>query len=72
MAKVWMTCEVVGGEISRTDGAEKAGIIEIAWYAKSQLAGEVVFPPPLIRYAWDRLRSKNWQVECLPTRKADF
>jgi ADP-ribose pyrophosphatase YjhB (NUDIX family) len=72
MIKVWMVCEVVEGNISKTDKAEKEGIIEAAWYTKAQLAGEVVFPPPLIQHDWDQLRSKNWQVECLPTRKADF
>ena len=72
MIKVWMICDVVEGNISKTDEAEKEGIIEAAWYTKAQLAGEVVFPPPLIQHDWDQLRSKNWQVECLPTRKADF
>jgi len=72
MIKVWMICEVVEGETSRTDGAEMEGIIEAAWYAKAQLAGEVVFPPPLIQHDWDQLRSEKRQVECLPTRKADF
>jgi ADP-ribose pyrophosphatase YjhB (NUDIX family) len=72
MIKVWMVCEVIEGNISKTDGAEKEGIIEAAWFTKAQLAGEVVFPPPLIQHDWDQLRSENWQVECLPTRKADF
>jgi len=72
MIKVWMICEVVEGNISRTDEAEKEGIIQTAWYTKAQLAGEVVFPPPLIQHDWDQIRSENWQVVCLPTRKADF
>ena len=72
MIKVWMICEVVEGNISRTDEAEKEGIIQAAWYTKAQLAGEVVFPPPLIQHDWDQFRSENWQVVCLPTRKADF
>ena len=72
MIKVWMICEVVEGNISKTDEAEKEGIIEAAWYTKVQLTGEVVFPPPLIQHDWDQLRSENWQVECLPTRKANF
>ena len=72
MIKVWMVCEVVEGKICKTHGAEKEGIIEAAWYTTAQLTGEVVFPPPLIQHDWDQLRSENWQVECLPTRKADF
>ena len=72
MIKVWMICEVVEGNICKTDGALKEGIIEAAWYPKAQLSAEVAFPLPLIQHDWVRLRSENWQVECLPTRKADF
>jgi ADP-ribose pyrophosphatase YjhB (NUDIX family) len=72
MIKVWMTCDILDGNICRTDGAVKEGIVQVAWYTKAQLAGEVVFPPPLIQRDWAQFRSENWQVECLPTRKADL
>ena len=72
MIKIWMSCEVVEGNICRTNGAEKEGIIQAAWYTKNQLTGEVVYPPPLIQNDWDLLRSENWKVECLPTRKANL
>jgi ADP-ribose pyrophosphatase YjhB (NUDIX family) len=72
MIKVWMICDVVGGNICGNNGAEKEGIIQAARYTKAQLAGEIVFPPPLIQHDWDQMRSENWQVECLPTRKANF
>ena len=72
MSKVWMICEVVEGEVRRTEEAEKEGIIEAAWYTKDQLANEVVFPAALIQHEWAQLRSKNWQVKCLPSRKANF
>jgi 8-oxo-dGTP pyrophosphatase MutT (NUDIX family) len=72
MSKIWMICEVVRGEVRRTEGAEKEGIIEASWFTKAELAGEVVFPPPLIQHDWNHLRSENWQVECLPSRKAGF
>jgi len=72
MSKVWMTCHVVEGDVCRTKGAEKEGIIEAAWFTKAQLAGEVVFPPPLNQHDWNQLRSENWRVECLPSRKAGF
>ncbi len=58
--------------LEETEGKEMEGIIEAAWFTKAQLAGEVIFPAPLIEYDWNRLRSKNWQVECLPSRKAAF
>jgi 8-oxo-dGTP pyrophosphatase MutT (NUDIX family) len=72
MCKVWMVCEVVEGRIRRTEGAEKEGIIEAGWFTRAGLAGEVVFPPPLMRYDWDQLRSEDWQVACLPSRKTSF
>ena len=72
MSKVWMICEVVGGDVRKTEGAEKEGIIEAAWFTRAQLAGEVVFPPPLNQHDWNQLRSENWRVECLPSRKAGF
>jgi 8-oxo-dGTP pyrophosphatase MutT (NUDIX family) len=72
MIKVWMICEVVEGNICKTDGAKEEGIIKAAWFTKSQLAGEIVFPLALVQHDWDQLWSENWQVECLPTRKAIF
>jgi hypothetical protein len=32
MSKVWMICKIVEGEVRRTEGAEKEGIIEAAWF----------------------------------------
>jgi len=72
MSKVWMTCQVVEGEVCRTDEAQKEGIIEAAWFTRNQLTGEVVFPHPLVEYDWDQLRSESWQALCLPNRKAGF
>jgi len=72
MCKIWMICDYIGGEICSTDEAKREGIVEAAWFTKSQLRGEVVFPQPLIHYDWDQLRSENWQVECLPSRAADM
>lgn len=72
MNKIWMTCQVIEGEVYRTEGAEKEGIIEAAWFTEDQLTGEMVFPPTLMECDWNQLRSETWQVKCLPTRKASF
>jgi ADP-ribose pyrophosphatase YjhB (NUDIX family) len=79
MSKVWMTCEVVNGQISNTEGAKKEGIIEVGWFTRElgwftreQLAGEVVFPPTLMQHDWAQLQADGWTVECLPSRKIDF
>ena len=72
MIKVWMICEVVGGKVRRTEGAEKEGILQAAWFTRNQLISEVVFPPALMEHDWDQLRSENWEVKCMPSRKANF
>ncbi len=72
MMKVWMVCEVVEGEVCRTEGAEKESIIEAGWFTREQLVNEVVYPSPVVEHNWEELRSKTWQVECLPSRKANF
>ena len=72
MIKVWMICEVVGGIVCKTAGAQQEGIIEAGWFTKSQLADEIVFPSPLMQHDWNQLRSKNWPVECLPSLMAGF
>ena len=72
MIKVWMICHVVAGEVRRTKGAEAEGIIQVGWFTRAQLAGEVVFPSPLRQYDWRTLCGETWQVLCLPCRNADF
>jgi 8-oxo-dGTP diphosphatase len=72
MSKVWMTCEVVDGQISKTEGAKKEGIIEVGWFTREQLAGEVVYPALLMQYDWGELQGDRWKVECLPSREASF
>jgi hypothetical protein len=67
-----MICEVVEGRIRRTAEAEKEGIIETGWFTRTQLASEVVFPPLLIQFDWDQLRSEDWEVVCLPSREMRF
>lgn len=72
MIKVWMTCQVVDGELRDTKEGEKEGIIEVGWFTKEQLNGEVVFPALLMEHDWDQLQSEQWSVECLPSRTAEF
>lgn len=72
MSKVWMACEVADGQISNTEEARKEGIIEVGWFTKELLAGEIVFPTLLIQHDWSRLQDDGWKVKCLPSRKANF
>lgn len=72
MSKVWMTCEVAYGHISNTEEAKKEGIIEVGWFTREQLAGEVVFPPTLMQHDWAQIQADGWTVECLPSQKTRF
>jgi ADP-ribose pyrophosphatase YjhB (NUDIX family) len=70
--KVWMVCDVIEGEVHKTEDAQKEGIIEASWFTKDQLASEVVFPSSLMQHEWEHIRIETWQVECFPFRKANF
>ncbi len=72
MIKIWMVCEIDGGEVQKTKEAEKEKIIEAAWFTKSQLANEIVFPALIMQHDWETFRTETPQVECLPSRKARF
>jgi 8-oxo-dGTP pyrophosphatase MutT (NUDIX family) len=72
LSKVWMICEIVAGELERTEGAVLENILEAGWFTKEQLLNEIVFPPTLMAHAWEEIRSESWQVEILPSRTARF
>jgi 8-oxo-dGTP diphosphatase len=72
MSKTWMLCEVVSGEVTRTLGAIDEGITHAGWFTRSQLAGETVYPPPVMEQDWSRFAMDGWQAVCLPSRKAEF
>lgn len=72
MCKIWMLCDLVGGEVMPTDGARAEGIIEAGWFRKDQLGGETVYPPPLTQHYWSEFRSNAREARCLPSRIADF
>jgi ADP-ribose pyrophosphatase YjhB (NUDIX family) len=72
MLKVWLLCRLAGGQLEKTRGAEKEGILEVGWYGKSGLAGETVYPPVLMSYDWQSFDSEHWESKYLELRKADF
>ncbi|MEW6358711.1 MAG: NUDIX hydrolase [Planctomycetota bacterium] len=72
MCKTWMLCDIVSGDVMRTDGARAEGITEAGWFKKDQLMKEVVYPPPIMQHDWDEFRSDNWEAQRLPSRIADF
>jgi 8-oxo-dGTP diphosphatase len=72
MCKIWMLCDMVGGDVMPTDGARAEGITEVGWFKKGQLENEVVYPLPIIQHDWDEFRSDHWEAQCLPSRIASF
>ena len=67
-----MVSEIIEGEIHKTEGAKKEGIIEASWFTKEQLASEVVFPLSLMKHDWKQFQTETWQVECLPSRNINI
>ena len=72
MCKIWVLCEVVSGNVHRTEGARAEGIVEAGWYTRDLLTDETVFPPVVKEHHWKSFLSDHWQVVCLPTRRASF
>jgi len=69
MIKLWMLCDLRDGELRRTEGAVREGILETAWFPRDRLAGEAVYPALLLRRDWDNLRHGKRPVEILPSRE---
>lgn len=67
MCKIWMLCEVVGGELKSTEGARQEGIIEARWYNRDQLKKELVFPSPLMQNDWNKFILDTWDIQVLPS-----
>jgi len=67
-----MVCDIVDGEVHNTDGAEKEGVIEAAWFTRDQLISEEVFPPSLMQHDWKELQAEIGQIERLPARTTSF
>jgi len=72
MVKIWFLCNLVGGQLVKTQGALDEGITDVAWYRKDQLLSEVVYPPALSTYDWKAFPQDNWESKYLELREADF
>lgn len=72
MVKIWLLCELIGGQLKNTQGAIDEGITEVGWYRKDQLQNEVVYPPVLLSCDWDSFFKDNWESKYLEPRNANF
>src|SRR4030043_1900994 len=48
ITKIWFLCNLVGGQLEKTQNATEEGIIEVGWYRRDQLNDEVVYPTGLL------------------------
>jgi len=72
IVKIWLLCNVIGGQLANTQGALEEGIIEARWYRKDQLENEVVYPPVLLSHNWDTFFHDNWESKYLELRMTNF
>ena len=72
MVKIWLLCELIGGQLKNTQGATDEGITEVGWYLKDQLQNEIVYPAVLLSYDWGSFFKDNWKSKYLELRNANF
>ena len=70
--KIWFLCNVVGGQVEKTQGALDEGIIEARWYKRDELTNEVVYPPVLLDESWQSFFTDTFKARYLGLRTADF
>jgi 8-oxo-dGTP pyrophosphatase MutT (NUDIX family) len=72
MCKVWLACDVVGGDVSATEGARLEEIAEARWFHRAELDSERVYPWIVTARAWQSFRDPRHATEVSPPRHADF
>jgi len=71
-AKIWFLCDIVGGQIEKTQGAIDEGIIEVRWYGRDDLTNEVVYPTVLLDESWESFFTDNFEAKYLELKITDF
>ena len=72
ITKIWFLCDLIGGELEKTQGAREEEITEAGWYNRKQLEHEVVYPAPLLTHNWDDFFKNDWQTIYLDLKEVDF
>jgi 8-oxo-dGTP diphosphatase len=72
IVKIWFLCNLIGGQLTTTQGALEEGITGVAWYRKEELLDEVVYPPALLSCDWEAFPRHNWESKYLELRETDF
>ncbi len=72
IVNIWFLCDLVGGQLTGTQGALEEGITDVAWYRRDQLQDEVVYPPELLSCDWEAFPRHDWESKYLELRETDF
>jgi hypothetical protein len=72
MCKVWLTCDVVAGDVSATEGARLEEIVEVRWFRRSELDSETVYRWIVTERAWSSFRARQYPTEVSAPRRARF
>jgi len=72
IVKIWFLCNLIGGQLTNTQGALEEGITDVAWHRKDELLNEVVYRPALLSYGWAAFHRHNWESKYLELRETDF
>ncbi len=70
--KTWFLCVVTDGELTKTQAAADEGIVEVGWFGRGQLEGEVAFPSALLSYDWQDYLGPSWETVHIESRNADI
>jgi len=71
-AKIWFLCNIIGGQIKKTQGAIDEGIVEVRWYRRDELSAEVVYPTILLEESWDSFLAGDFEAKYIGFGIADF
>jgi 8-oxo-dGTP diphosphatase len=71
MVKIWLLCKLIGGQLTKTQGAVDEGIVEAKWYRKEELKDEVVYPTILGSANWRKFLEDGWEAKHLESKDAD-
>ena len=72
MCKVWLSCDVVAGDVSPTEGAHLENILEARWFRRDELDAEIVYPWIVTERAWQLFRARPYATEISRPRRALF
>ena len=72
MVKIWFLCNIVAGQVEKTQGVVDEGIVEVRWYGRDELINEVVYPPVLMNEHWESFFGDNQESKYLELSNADF